>query len=100
MGRRSPRPHPQRLAEKLLAVRNRLELSQEQMALAQTPKDSHYHDGNIYKKERGTREPSLLVILRYAQLSGISTDVLINDELSLPDALPHRTHKQMDHVTK
>jgi transcriptional regulator with XRE-family HTH domain len=34
--------------------------------------------------ELGTREPSLPTLLRYARLIGISTDVLIDDEMELP----------------
>lgn len=35
--------------------------------------------------ELGTRQPDLLVLLRYARLAGVSTDVLIDDKLKLPD---------------
>jgi transcriptional regulator with XRE-family HTH domain len=34
--------------------------------------------------ELGTREPDLLTLLAYARVAGISTDVLIDDKLSLP----------------
>jgi transcriptional regulator with XRE-family HTH domain len=34
--------------------------------------------------ERGRRVPSLLVTLHYARAFGISADVLIDDELELP----------------
>jgi len=34
--------------------------------------------------ELGTREPSLPVLLRYARLAKVSTDVLIDDKLTLP----------------
>ncbi len=88
MGRRSPRPRPRRLAEKLFEIRTRLGLSQEQMAEALTDKDSPVHSGNISRFERDEREPSLLVILRYAQLAGIPVDVLINDKMNLPKRLP------------
>jgi hypothetical protein len=37
--------------------------------------------------ELGTREPPLPLILKYARVAGISTDVLIDDELDLPDHL-------------
>ena len=100
MGRRSPRPRPSRLAEKLCAVRLGLELSQEQMAEALTGKDSPVHAGNISRFERGEREPSLLVVLRYAQMAGVSTDVLINDELDLPARLPISTKRRLGHVRK
>ena len=40
--------------------------------------------------ELGNREPPLTVLLQYARLVGISTDVLIDDELDLPTKLPAR----------
>jgi hypothetical protein len=36
----------------------------------------------------GTREPSLPTLLKYARSVGISTDVLIDDEIDLPTDLP------------
>lgn len=100
MGRRSPRPRPHRLAEKLRAVRARLEFSQEQMARALTSKDSPVHAGNVSRFERGEREPSLLVILRYAELAGVSTDLLINDELELPKRLSISTGRRGSQVKR
>ena len=38
----------------------------------------------VSQYELGTREPALPTLLRYAQLAGISTDVLIDDKLDLP----------------
>jgi hypothetical protein len=45
-----------------------------------------YKDSPIYptKMEWCEREPPLLLLLAYARLVGISTDVLIDDELELP----------------
>jgi transcriptional regulator with XRE-family HTH domain len=40
--------------------------------------------GTISRFETGQREPSLLVLLEYARMIGISTDVLIDDKLNLP----------------
>jgi hypothetical protein len=40
---------------------------------------------------RGKREPSLLVLLRYAKIAGISTDVLIDDNLELSEILPENS---------
>jgi len=37
--------------------------------------------------ELGTREPPLPVLLRYARLVGVSTDVLIDDDLVLPNKM-------------
>lgn len=100
MGRRSPRPHPRRLAEKLRTVRDRLGLSQEQMAARLTQTDSPVHAGNVSRFERGEREPSLLVILAYAGLAGVSTDVLIDDRLDLPEVLPVPQRKRVDNVKR
>jgi transcriptional regulator with XRE-family HTH domain len=43
--------------------------------------------------ELGTREPSLPVLLKYARLAGVSTDVLIDDGMDLPKRLPARKGK-------
>ena len=42
------------------------------------------HPGQTSQFEKGTREPSLLVLLAYAKLAGISTDLLIDDGEDLP----------------
>jgi hypothetical protein len=39
--------------------------------------------------ETGTREPPLPVLLEYAEVAGVWVDVLIDDDLDLPDKLPH-----------
>ncbi len=41
----------------------------------------------ISKYERGVLEPLLHILLAYARSVGISTDVLIDDELDLPAKL-------------
>jgi len=38
--------------------------------------------------ERGVREPSLLVILQYANTAGVFVEVLIDNNLDLPEKLP------------
>jgi len=48
-----------------------------------------YHQ--ISRFETGHREPPYIVLLRYAQVANVSTDVLIDDDLDLPDKLPSRT---------
>jgi hypothetical protein len=44
----------------------------------------------ISEYERGTGEPPLPVLLKYTRLAGICVDVLIDDELDLPDKLPSK----------
>jgi transcriptional regulator with XRE-family HTH domain len=85
MGRGS-REKPERLAEKLVQIRNALELSQNEI-LSRMGLTERLNRDDISKYERGVREPSLLVILRYARMARISTDVLIDDELDLPARL-------------
>jgi transcriptional regulator with XRE-family HTH domain len=74
---------PERLAEKLKQIREKLNLSQNEM-LDQLGFKERLFRSNISQYELGTREPSLLVLLAYARLAKISVDVLIDDELDLP----------------
>ena len=90
------RPQPAHLGRKLLQIRRSLDLSQEQMAERLDTKESPVYPTHISEFERGKREPSLLVLLRYARLAGVSSDVLIDDDLDLPDYLPVQSKiKQM-----
>lgn len=79
-------PKPERLAEKLLQIRLALGLSQDGM-LRRLGLDDVYLRSRISAYELGNREPHLLVLLKYARLVGISTDVLIDDEMNLPEKL-------------
>lgn len=81
------RAQPRRLAAKLLQIRKSLDLTQEQMAERVTVKRSPVHRGHISEFEQGKREPSLLILLQYARVVGISTDMLIDDDLTLPTKL-------------
>lgn len=86
MGKAS-RQRPERLAEKLLQIRNVLGLSQSQMLNRLGIGEESYRN-YISNFETGKREPPLLVILSYAQCVNLSTDYLINDALELPSKLP------------
>jgi len=74
------RPQPKRLPSKLLEIRKRLGLTQDQMAQKLKRVKAPPNSGAISRFEKGEREPSLLVLLAYARLGGTSTDVLIDDE--------------------
>ncbi len=78
----SPRQRPARLSEKLLTIRQRLGLSQTAMCKA-LGLEVNYSAVSNY--ELGTREPTLPVLLKYARLASISTDVLIDDQMDLPE---------------
>lgn len=84
---RVARPKPARLAEKLLQIRVALSLSQNGM-LARLGLDERLFRSAISGYELGTREPPLPVLLKYAEEAGVWVDVLINDELDLPQTLP------------
>jgi transcriptional regulator with XRE-family HTH domain len=84
---RGTREKPERLGEKLTQVRSALGLSQNEL-LSRIGLADKLNRDDISKYERGVREPSLIVILRYAEVAGICVDVLINDKLDLPAKLP------------
>lgn len=86
MGKR-PRRKPKRLAEKLLAIRAALGLSQTQM-VKRLGAEGMIVPGQISEFETDKREPSLIVLLEYARLAGVCVDVLIDDKLDLPVSLP------------
>jgi transcriptional regulator with XRE-family HTH domain len=80
---RSSREKPVRLAEKLVQLRLALGLSQSEI-IKHMRLEERLNRDDISKYERGVREPSLPVLLRFARLARISTDVLIDDEMDLP----------------
>lgn len=86
MGKAS-RQKPERLGEKLVQIREALGLSQNEMIrhLGLTDVISR---NNLSVYESGKREPSLLVLLRYARAVGIALEILVDDELDLPKKLP------------
>lgn len=82
---RARRNQPRKLAKKLHKIRvDLLGLSQSEMARA-LGLTIHYTAVSHY--ELGTREPSLVVLLKYARLAGISMEVLVDDKLDLPKNL-------------
>ena len=81
---RSYRSRPKKLGRKLRLIRMTLGLTQPQMIERLSVKDEPLYPSSISEYERGKREPPLLVLLKYARLAGVSTDVLIDDKLKLP----------------
>lgn len=84
---RGTRLRPARLAEKLTQIRLQLGLSQNEM-IGRLGLSEQMIRGEISAFELGRREPPLPILLRYARVVGVSTDVLIDDELDLPERLP------------
>lgn len=91
MGRAS-REKPERLGEKLCRIRETLGLSQNEL-LGRLGLTERLSRDDVSKYERGVREPSLIVLLRYARAAGVSTDVLIDDELDVPSKLPTKSKR-------
>ena len=85
MGRK-PRVKPERLAEKLRAIRDAFGLSQGEL-VRRLDAGELIDAKHVSKFELGEREPSLLVLLRYARLARVSMDVLADDGLDLPARL-------------
>jgi transcriptional regulator with XRE-family HTH domain len=89
----SRRPQPRRLAAKLRQIRTVLGLTQEQIGKKlETPK-SPVRPGHVSEFETGKREPSLLVLLAYGRMAGISMETLVDDEIDLPLKLPRRRRR-------
>ncbi len=86
------RPYPLRLAEKLIQIRIRLGLSQNEM-LRRLALGEQYDRTTISNYERGNREPPLPALLRYARIAGVSMDVIVDDELDLPVTLPAKRQR-------
>lgn len=84
---RSHRPKPARLAEKLHQIRNGLGYTIEQMIKRLGYDKSPLYPSNVSEFESGKREPPLLVLLAYARVAGVHMEVLIDDELDLPEKI-------------
>lgn len=80
----SGRIKPEYLAGKLLVIRTNLGYNMPQMAEALSDDKVKVLKQDIHRFEAGTREPSLIVLLRYARLAKISLDVLADDSIDLP----------------
>jgi transcriptional regulator with XRE-family HTH domain len=89
MGAR-PRLRQKRLPEKLRAIRDALGLSQTAM-LKRLGAEDLIEYNRISEFETGKGEPPLRILLLYARVANVWTDVLIDDELDLPAKLPSAT---------
>jgi transcriptional regulator with XRE-family HTH domain len=85
MGTRA-REAPARLAEKLVQIREALDLSQDGMIRRMGVTEKITRE-DVSKYERGVRQPSLLVVLEYARAADVAMEVLVDDSLQLPKKL-------------
>lgn len=84
-----PRQKPRRLAEKLLHIRKALNLSQNEMisrlGFSEELIQAHI---SAYERQHQNRVPPLGVVLQYARCAGVSMEMIVDDNLDLPDKLP------------
>ena len=75
-----PRPKPRHLAAKLLAIRQRLGVSQSEMVRL-----LHFQvsSARVSEYESGIREPNLLTILAYSRAASIPVEKIIDDKLKI-----------------
>ena len=76
-----------RLGEKLLSIRRSLGLSQNGI-LRRLGLEDELTQAEWSAYERSVRVPSLPVLLIISEMAGIWMDVLVNDDLNLPDKIP------------
>jgi transcriptional regulator with XRE-family HTH domain len=84
---RSQRSRPKKLASKLRAIRERLDLTQAEMVKELKRfglKRERIYAATISQFEADKREPTLLVLLAYSKLSGVSVNDLIDDGIEVP----------------
>ena len=86
---RAQRSRPRRLGEKLLLIRIRLGLTQSELIKRLAVKSEVLYPSSISLFERGGREPTLLVLLAYSNLSGWTINELVDDKVDLSDAKIH-----------
>jgi transcriptional regulator with XRE-family HTH domain len=78
------RPRPERLAEKLLQIRETLGLSQREMAERLSERAGvKITYKNISKYERDRSVPYIEVVLAYARLANVEMNQIVDDDLDL-----------------
>jgi transcriptional regulator with XRE-family HTH domain len=84
---KAPGYKPARLGQKIVEIRRKLGLSQNGL-IRQLGLTDEMFQGDISSFELGNRVPDLRTLLLLAKLVGVYVDVLIDDELDLPEKLP------------
>ena len=85
---RSKRIQPNRLAEKLKAIREGLNFTAEQLIEKLDCPQIPLHRASITEYEKGRREPPSLILLAYSKVANIFMEVLVDDVLDLPNMIP------------
>ncbi|HEX8288744.1 MAG TPA: helix-turn-helix transcriptional regulator [Pyrinomonadaceae bacterium] len=79
---KSARPRPAKLAKKLRDIRKSLGFSQDEMlrALGLAEKSNR---SLVSGFELGTKEPSLITLIAYADLVNVTVDAIVRDNIDL-----------------
>lgn len=75
------RLYPRRTAKKLKQIRERLGLSQGEIANSLGVENR----AQISAYENGKRDAPIVVLLRYARLAKVPLETIVDDQLSLPE---------------
>jgi transcriptional regulator with XRE-family HTH domain len=95
---KASRKKPERLAEKLLEIRQKLGLSQNGL-IRRLGLTEELEQDYVSKFERGVLVPPLHVLLAYAEAVNVWVEALIKDSVDLPEALPSRQkHEGVPHT--
>jgi transcriptional regulator with XRE-family HTH domain len=78
------RMKPERLAEKLSLIREKLKLTQMEMAEELSNEKITLRKSDISRYESGMREPSLIILLSYARLAHVTMEILVDDKIEFP----------------
>lgn len=89
---KAARPRPEKLSEKLKEIRTSLGLSQNEM-LRKLGLAEKSNRSLISGFELGTKEPSLITLIAYADLANTTVDSLVRDNISLKLPKKSSSHK-------
>lgn len=78
------RVKPEKLGGKLKAIRAGFDDSFTQMATRLSDEKISVLRTDVSRFEKGLREPSLIILLRYAKLANITLEALADDEIEFP----------------
>ena len=74
---------PRHLPKKLRDIREKLGLGQAEMAAKLKKAEPTVYPGLVSRYEHGKVQPSLLVVLEYARLAGVTMEQIVDDKLRL-----------------
>ena len=82
---RAKRVSPKLLGTKLRIIREYLDVTLEELIVKLDCFAIPLYPASISMYESGKREPPLLVLLRYAKLTGINMELLVDDEIGISE---------------